>query len=114
MNAIQDVLSDEQWESFREPVAIELKKGACSFHHPLLVHGSFENHSNRPRRAIVINAIKNGICSDSDKPLLNGTNPIPKGHTTWRKISSAFYQLTLVPTEKSIRDEKGERNRSRT
>ena len=36
-----------------EPVAIELKAGECSFHHPLMVHGSFANYTDRPRRATV-------------------------------------------------------------
>src|SRR5882672_8434007 len=43
MDAIHEVLSPSQWEQFTHPVAIELKAGECSFHHPLMVHGSFEN-----------------------------------------------------------------------
>ena len=38
MHAIESVLSPEQLDQFK-PVAIELKKGQCSFHHPLMVHG---------------------------------------------------------------------------
>ncbi|MGH9957525.1 MAG: phytanoyl-CoA dioxygenase family protein, partial [Pyrinomonadaceae bacterium] len=53
MNAIQTVLNKEQQEQFK-PLAIELKKGEASFHHPLMIHGSFENSTNRPRRAAVI------------------------------------------------------------
>src|SRR5213083_2956550 len=52
MNAIQTVLTDEQKKKFR-PVAIELKKGEASFHHPLMVHGSFENKTDCPRRATI-------------------------------------------------------------
>jgi len=37
MDAIKEVLSPVQWEQFQHPVAIELKKGECSFHHPLMV-----------------------------------------------------------------------------
>ena len=51
MEAIREVLSPEQWEQFQHPVAIELRRGECSFHHPLMVHGSFENRTDRPRRA---------------------------------------------------------------
>ncbi len=40
MEAIRSVLSDEQWEQLQRPVAIELKQGEASFHHPLMVHGS--------------------------------------------------------------------------
>src|ERR1043165_4185518 len=46
MNAIRSVLSEKQNEEFK-PVPIELKAGECSFHHPLMVHGSFENRSDR-------------------------------------------------------------------
>src|SRR5687768_1805426 len=69
MDSIQSVLTNEQKEQFR-PVAIELKKGEASFHHPLMVHGSFENTTDRPRRATVINVFRNGVVSDSDAPLL--------------------------------------------
>ena len=48
MESIQEVLSDEQKAAFK-PVACELKAGEASFHHPLMVHGSYENHSSRPR-----------------------------------------------------------------
>ena len=79
MDAIKEVLSPSQWEQFTHPVAIELKPGECSFHHPLMVHGSFENRTDRPRRATVINAILDSVKSDSDEPLLAGVPPIPRG-----------------------------------
>src|SRR3989442_503846 len=69
MNAIQTVLTDEQKKQFK-PVAIELKKGEASFHHPLMVHGSYENRTDRPRRAAVINVFRDGVVSASDDPLL--------------------------------------------
>jgi ectoine hydroxylase-related dioxygenase (phytanoyl-CoA dioxygenase family) len=78
MNAIQSVLNDEQKEQFK-PVAIELKKGEASFHHPLMVHGSFENRTEQPRRALVINVIRDGVKSASDEPPLEGVPPIPSG-----------------------------------
>src|SRR5688500_12486480 len=49
MDKILDALTDEQKSEFK-PVAIELKKGECSFHHPMMVHGSFANDSDKPRR----------------------------------------------------------------
>jgi ectoine hydroxylase-related dioxygenase (phytanoyl-CoA dioxygenase family) len=79
MEAIREVLSPEQWEQFNKPVAIELKAGECSFHHPLMVHGSFENRTDRPRRATVINAIRDGVKSASKEPVLAGVPPIPPG-----------------------------------
>jgi phytanoyl-CoA dioxygenase PhyH len=78
MNAIQSVLSDSQKAAFT-PVAIELKKGMATFHHPLMVHGSFENDTDRPRRAAVINVFRDGVRSASNEPLLEGVPPIPAG-----------------------------------
>ena len=68
MVAIREVLSDEQWEKFSHPVAIEVKEGECSFHHPLMIHGSFENRTERPRRAAVVNLIRDGVRSASTEP----------------------------------------------
>ena len=65
-------MTDEQWEGLSNPVAIELEAGECSFHHPLMIHGSFENRTNGPRRATVINAFRDGVRSASDEPLLDG------------------------------------------
>jgi ectoine hydroxylase-related dioxygenase (phytanoyl-CoA dioxygenase family) len=91
MDAIQEVLSPAQWEQFQHPVAIELKKGECSFHHPLMVHGSFENRTDRPRRATVINAFRDGVMSDKNEELLQGVPPIPVGH----KMEGRFFPLLL-------------------
>jgi len=57
MRAIEAVLSDKQREQFK-PVPIELQQGECSFHHPLMVHGSYQNMSDRPRRGAVINVFR--------------------------------------------------------
>jgi ectoine hydroxylase-related dioxygenase (phytanoyl-CoA dioxygenase family) len=92
MNAIQTVLSDEQKKQFR-PVAIELRRGQCAFHHPLMVHGSFENSTGRPRRATVINVFRDGVCSASDSELLAGVPPIPSGH----KMEGQFFPLLSAP-----------------
>ena len=64
-------LTDEQKEAFK-PAAIEMKRGEASFHHPMIVHGSYENRSDRSRRAMVINAVQDGVCSDTDEPLPTG------------------------------------------
>jgi ectoine hydroxylase-related dioxygenase (phytanoyl-CoA dioxygenase family) len=92
MNAIQSVLSDEQKERFK-PVAIELKKGEASFHHPLMVHGSFENQTHWPRRAAVINVFRDGVVSDSDEPQLEGVPSIPAG----QKMQGQFFPLLFDP-----------------
>ncbi len=93
MNAIQRVLSEDQKKAFK-PVAIELKKGEGSFHHPLLVHGSYENRTERPRRATVINVFRDGIKSASDKPPLAGVPPIPSGE----RMGGQFFPLLFDPT----------------
>lgn len=90
MDEIRTVLSEEQREAFR-PVPIELKKGECSFHHPLMVHGSFENRTGQPRRATVINVFRNGVQSASDGELLQGVPPIPKG----QPMAGRFFPLLL-------------------
>ena len=88
MNRIREHLTEEQTGQFK-PVAVELKKGEASFHHPMMVHGSFANVSDRPRRATVINVIRDGVKSDSDAPLLDGVPPIPKGE----KLEGRFFPL---------------------
>jgi ectoine hydroxylase-related dioxygenase (phytanoyl-CoA dioxygenase family) len=92
MDAIHSVLTAEQKDQF-QPVAIELKAGECSFHHPLMVHGSFENRSESPRRGAVINVMRDGVCSASDDPLLDGVPPIPAG----KKIDGQFFPLLFDP-----------------
>jgi ectoine hydroxylase-related dioxygenase (phytanoyl-CoA dioxygenase family) len=92
MDAIQSVLSDEQKREFK-PVAIELKRGECAFHHPLMVHGSYENRTERQRRATVINVFRDGVRSDSDQPLLDGVPAIPAGE----KMGGQFFPLLFDP-----------------
>jgi ectoine hydroxylase-related dioxygenase (phytanoyl-CoA dioxygenase family) len=88
MDSIMSVLGDELREKFR-PVAIELKAGEASFHHPRMIHGSYENRSDRSRRATVVNVFRDGVRSNSDAPPLAGVPPIPKGE----KMSGQFFPL---------------------
>lgn len=88
MDAIQTVLTDEQRAAF-QPVAVPLPRGHAAFHHPLLVHGSYANHSPRPRRAVVINVVLDGVRSDTDEVLLEGVPVIPKGEP----LGGQFYPL---------------------
>jgi hypothetical protein len=92
MNEIMTVLNEEQKRAFK-PVPIELKRGQCSFHHPLTVHGSYENRSDRPRRATLVNAFRDGVRSATDEPLLAGVPSIPKGH----KMEGRFFPLLFNP-----------------
>ena len=93
MNDIDAVLNEEQRTEFQRPVAIELKKGEAAFHHPRLVHGSFANHSERSRRATVINVMKDGVRSASNEPLLHGVPAIPAGE----KVGGQFFPLLYEP-----------------
>lgn len=77
MDAIKGVLNPEQWQQFNRHVPVELKAGECVFHHPLTIHGSFENNTPNPRRAVVINSVLDGVRSESDEPLLAGIPVIP-------------------------------------
>jgi ectoine hydroxylase-related dioxygenase (phytanoyl-CoA dioxygenase family) len=94
MDAIQSVLSDEQKRWFN-PVAVELRRGFASFHHPRMIHGSYANSTDRPRRATVINVFRDGVCSASDDPLLEGVPVIRKGE----KMGGMFFPLLLDPSD---------------
>lgn len=93
MHAIETVLSDEQKAEFRQQVTVELPLGYAAFHHPLLVHGSYENRSTRSRRAIVLNTVRDGVRSDSNDPLLDGVPPVPKG----QPLGGQFFPLLYTP-----------------
>jgi ectoine hydroxylase-related dioxygenase (phytanoyl-CoA dioxygenase family) len=93
MGAIRKVLNDEQWEQFSHPVAVELTKGECTFHHPLMIHGSFENRTDRPRRAAVLNVVRDGVRSATDEPLLAGVPPVPSG----QPLGGTFFPLLWQP-----------------
>lgn len=92
MNSIQKVLTEDQRREFK-PVAIELKKGEASFHHPLMVHGSFENRTQYPRRAVVLNVFRDGVLSDSDAPPLAGVPPVAKN----QPMQGQFFPLLFDP-----------------
>ncbi|MGH9653754.1 MAG: phytanoyl-CoA dioxygenase family protein [Bryobacteraceae bacterium] len=92
MEEIYTVLSPEQRDAFK-PVPIELRSGECSFHHPLLVHGSYANKSDRPRRATVINVMRDGVRSASNDELLAGVPRIPQGD----KMDGRFFPLLFEP-----------------
>lgn len=88
MDGLSKYLTEEQKKQFN-PIPIELKKGYATFHHPLMVHGSYENKSNRPRRAFVLNVFADGTVSNTDEELLKGVPPIPKG----KKMEGKFFPL---------------------
>ena len=93
LEGIKDFLTEEQKKKFAEPYFAEVKAGEAIFHHSLTLHGSGANTSERPRRAFVINAIADGVCSDSDEPLLDGVPVVRKGE----KIQGRFFPLLFDP-----------------
>jgi ectoine hydroxylase-related dioxygenase (phytanoyl-CoA dioxygenase family) len=92
MHAIELVLNDERKSAFK-PVAIELRKGEASFHHPLMIHGSYKNSTEHARRATVINVFRDGVKSASDAPLLQGVPPTLAGEP----IRGQFFPLLFDP-----------------
>jgi ectoine hydroxylase-related dioxygenase (phytanoyl-CoA dioxygenase family) len=92
MHAIREALSDEQWAAF-QPVKLELKKGECVFHHALTVHGSEANRANHPRRAVVVNMVRDTVVSDSTEALLAGVPPVPPGEP----LGGQFFPLLFDP-----------------
>ncbi len=88
MQAIKEVLSEDQREAFR-PVPMELRAGECCFHHGLTVHGSFENGSTKPRRGVVLNFARDGVRSVTDEALLEGIPVVEKG----KPLGGRFFPL---------------------
>ena len=89
MEAIHAVLNAEQRQQFEAAVAVELRKGEASFHHPRLVHGSFANPSDRARRATVVNVMRDGVRSATNESLLHGVPVIPAGE----RVEGQFFPL---------------------
>ncbi len=95
LHGINDFLNDEQKKQFANPQYAEVKAGEAIFHHPLTLHASGENKSNKPRRAFVINAFADGVRSDSDEELLSGVPPVAKG----AKMEGQFFPLLYDPSK---------------
>lgn len=93
MDGLSALLSDAQRKAYENRVAVEMPAGYGTFHHPKMVHGSYENRSERPRRAFVINVFADGTLSNSDEVLLEGVPPIAKG----KKMEGRFFPLLYTP-----------------
>ncbi len=89
MDSLVDYLNPSQREEYHHKVAIEMPKGYGTFHHPLMVHGSYENKSDISRRALVLNVFADGTRSNSDEVLLTGVPKIPNG----QKMEGRFFPL---------------------
>ena len=98
MDAIRESLTSDQVTKFDNKVPIEMNAGEVSFQHSLLMHGSYENRSNRSRRATLINVFSDGVVSNREEDGINapsaGNYPqVHKGHA----MSGGYYTLLLDP-----------------
>lgn len=89
MTAIREVLDAEQCNAMANPVSVAIRRGECTFHHPMTVHGSHANRSNKPRRATVVNLAADGCQCASSEPLLSGIPPLAIG----QPLSGQFFPL---------------------
>jgi len=99
MDAVREVLDAEQIDCFDQRTPIEMKLGHASFHHPLMMHGSYENKSARSRRATIINVFADGVKSnrsDEDEADAPGTDNYPKV-PAGEKMAGTYYPLLLDP-----------------
>ncbi|AKP53364.1 phytanoyl-CoA dioxygenase family protein [Cyclobacterium amurskyense] len=88
MEGLMEYLTEDQKKEFK-PVPIEMERGYGSFHHPLMVHGSYENKSERSRRAFVLNVFADGTKSNTEKELLKGVPIFAPGE----KLDGQFFPL---------------------
>ena len=98
MDSVREVLTPEQIEDFERKCPVVLKQGEASFHHPLMMHGSYENRSAQPRRATVINVLADGAISNFEGEHSPGTTNfpmLPKG----QKMEGDFYPLLFDPVQ---------------
>jgi ectoine hydroxylase-related dioxygenase (phytanoyl-CoA dioxygenase family) len=96
MDAARKVLDDSQCEALDSPVLAEVPAGHGVFHHPLTLHGSAENRSGNPRRAIVINMVLDGVRSNVE--ILSGKDThnfpiLPQG----TELSGRYYPMLFSP-----------------
>jgi len=89
MQSIEQVLNVVQFAALQNPQPIELQRGQMVFHHPLTVHGSFQNTTDKSRPAAVINMLADGVVSNSTQPLLAGTPVVAAG----APVAGQFFPL---------------------
>jgi ectoine hydroxylase-related dioxygenase (phytanoyl-CoA dioxygenase family) len=89
MDSLKNHLNEAQQKQYAQKVAVEMPKGYGTFHHPLMVHGSYENKSDVARRAFVLNVFAEGTISNSDETLLKSVPVITKG----KKMEGQYFPL---------------------
>ena len=100
MDAIREKLSESQVSDFDKKVPVEMKAGEARFHHPLLMHGSYENNSERGRRATIINVFSDGVVSNREDDGSNapGADNYPR-ITKGDKMGGTYYPLLMKAQE---------------
>ena len=93
MEGLERFLNEEQKKQFAKKVAIEMPRGYATFHHPLMVHGSYENRSPRSRRAFVLNVFADGTVSNTNEEVLTGVPAIASGN----KMEGQYFPLLFDP-----------------
>jgi ectoine hydroxylase-related dioxygenase (phytanoyl-CoA dioxygenase family) len=93
MEGLYAHLDADQKRAFDRRVAVELPAGQATFHHPLLVHGSYANRSARSRRAFVLNVFADGTRSNVNEQLLTGVPAVPEGE----RMQGRFFPLLYTP-----------------
>ena len=96
MDSLKNYLTPTQQQQYDQKVAIEMPKGYGSFHHPLMVHGSYENRSPIARRAFVLNVFADGTISNSEEEMLAGVPPIPKGEKMKGRFFPVLFDINKV------------------
>ena len=96
MEAVRERLAPEQQADFDRKVPVTLRRGEASFHHPLLMHGSYANRSERPRRATVINVLADGVRSNMDGANRPGADNYP-AVATGEPMGGPYYPLLFDP-----------------
>ena len=85
-----------QWAA-RPLETVLLKAGHAAFHHALTVHGSWGNHSDRPRRSLVINYFAHGTQTRNFAgELLKGTPPVKAGEVLGGKFHPVVFDTRRV------------------
>ncbi|MFK4043182.1 phytanoyl-CoA dioxygenase family protein [Nonomuraea wenchangensis] len=90
VGSIYEQLTPEQQAQFT-PVPAEVKRGSVLFHHPLMIHGSHPNTSDRPRRGTTIHAMADGTRAAVDEPTIDGVPAWLMGG------AGPFYPMTENP-----------------
>ncbi len=92
MDAVREFLTPSQIDQFNNRKPIALKKVEANFHHPQMMPSSYENRSDGPRRATVINTLADGVESNFEGEHSPGTTNfpmLPKG----QKMEGNYYPL---------------------